>query len=146
MSLPSNPVAVPAVTYEYLFCLSSSEWLWPPGRWKARGLLLGSCTAGTVGHQLRPKNLDTTDSLQQRTTAEPFTPYQTWPHDSWLKRGDHHTKKKQTWEQSTLTHPLVSVVMGRQDFTTCQPATSLPHGPVCSRAPIGLTQGLLDTG
>jgi hypothetical protein len=29
MALPPNPVAVPVVSYEYLFCLPSSEQLWP---------------------------------------------------------------------------------------------------------------------
>jgi hypothetical protein len=33
-------------TYEYIFYLSLSEWLWPPTRRKAQGLLLGSCTMG----------------------------------------------------------------------------------------------------
>jgi hypothetical protein len=39
------------MTYEYLFCLPSSEWPRPPAQWKARGLLSGS---GTMGHQLCP--------------------------------------------------------------------------------------------
>jgi hypothetical protein len=56
----------PAVTYEYLFCLHSSERLRPPIRRKAQGLLSGSCTPGTVGHQLWPKILDMTGSIQQR--------------------------------------------------------------------------------
>jgi hypothetical protein len=38
--------------------------------------LLGSCTPGTVGHRLRPMNLDTTDSLQRQTAGEPITTYQ----------------------------------------------------------------------
>jgi hypothetical protein len=62
------------------------------------------------------------------------------------EEGGHHPKKMQTREQSTLAHPLISVVVGRKDIATCQLATSLPHGPGCSRAPIGLTRGLLDTG
>jgi hypothetical protein len=61
---PSNPVAVPAVPYEYLFCHPSSDRLWPLARRKTQGLLLGSCTLGTVGHRLRPNNLDMTGSIQ----------------------------------------------------------------------------------
>jgi hypothetical protein len=75
MSLPLNVVAVPTVTYEYPFCLPSSERLWPPTQQKARGLLSGSCTLATTGRLLWPKNMDTTGSLQWQTTAEPFTPY-----------------------------------------------------------------------
>jgi hypothetical protein len=55
MTLSPNPVAVPAVTYEYIFYLSSSEWFRPPAQQKARGLLSESCTLGTAGHQLRSK-------------------------------------------------------------------------------------------
>jgi hypothetical protein len=57
---PSNLVAAPVVTYEYLFYLPSSERLHPPARWKARELWPGSCTPGTTGRRLQPKNLDTT--------------------------------------------------------------------------------------
>jgi hypothetical protein len=32
---------------------------------KTQLALLGSCISGTVGHLLRPKNLDTTSSLQR---------------------------------------------------------------------------------
>jgi hypothetical protein len=52
MALPPNPAVVPTVIYEYLFCLPSSERLWPPTQWKAWGLLSGSCTPG---HRLWPK-------------------------------------------------------------------------------------------
>jgi hypothetical protein len=52
---PLNPAAVPTVSYEYLFCLPSSEWLWLPARRKDWGLLSGSCTPGTAGCQLRLK-------------------------------------------------------------------------------------------
>jgi hypothetical protein len=62
MSLPPNHATVPVVTYDYLFYLPLSEQLWPPARRKAKGLLSGSCTPGTKGHQLRPKNLDATES------------------------------------------------------------------------------------
>jgi hypothetical protein len=34
---PLNPAMVPAVAYEYLLCLPSSELPQPPARWKARG-------------------------------------------------------------------------------------------------------------
>jgi hypothetical protein len=54
MVSPLNPVAVPVVTYVYLFRLPSREQPRPPARPKARGLLLGSCTLGTAGHRLRP--------------------------------------------------------------------------------------------
>jgi hypothetical protein len=63
MASPLNPMAIPAVTYEYLFCLPSIEQLQPLIRWKAWGLLLGSCTPGTTGHQLQPLNMNTTGSL-----------------------------------------------------------------------------------
>jgi hypothetical protein len=63
------------VTYEYLFYLPLSDRLRPPARRKARGLLSGSSTQSNTGHWLRPKILDTTDSLQQQTTREPYTPY-----------------------------------------------------------------------
>jgi hypothetical protein len=56
---PLNPAVVPAVSYEYLFDLPSSERLRPLARRKVWGLLLGSCTSGIVGHLLQPKNLDT---------------------------------------------------------------------------------------
>jgi hypothetical protein len=64
MAKPPNPAMVPILSYENIFCLPSSEWHWPPVRWKTRGLLSGSCTSGTIGHRLQPKNLDTTGSLQ----------------------------------------------------------------------------------
>jgi hypothetical protein len=54
----------PAVIYEYLFYLLSSDRLRPPALQKAQGLLLGSSTLGTRDHQLRLKYLDTTDSHQ----------------------------------------------------------------------------------
>jgi hypothetical protein len=54
MASPPNPVAVPIVSYEYLFCLPSSERPRSPIRWKARGLLSGSCTPTTAGHRLQP--------------------------------------------------------------------------------------------
>jgi hypothetical protein len=49
MASPLNPVVVPAVTYEYLFFLRLSDRLRSPTRWKARGLLTGSCTPGYHG-------------------------------------------------------------------------------------------------
>jgi hypothetical protein len=41
MSLPPNLIAVPAVIYEYLFCLPLSEWLWPPLDGRLRGYCRG---------------------------------------------------------------------------------------------------------
>jgi hypothetical protein len=38
---PLNPAVAPTTSYEYLFCLPSSDWLWPPTRWKARGYCQG---------------------------------------------------------------------------------------------------------
>jgi hypothetical protein len=64
----------PAVTYEYLFYLPSSDRLQPPTQWMARGLLLGSSTPGTVGRRLCSKSLDTPGSLQRQTAREPYTP------------------------------------------------------------------------
>jgi hypothetical protein len=49
MASPPNPTAIPAVTYEYLFYLPSSDRLRPPTRRKARGLLTMSCTLGYHG-------------------------------------------------------------------------------------------------
>jgi hypothetical protein len=63
MASPPNPVVAPVVTYEYLFYLLLSERPWPPSQQQAQGLLSGPCTLGTVGHWLRPKNLDTAGSL-----------------------------------------------------------------------------------
>jgi hypothetical protein len=54
MSSPLNPAAVLVVTYEYLFCLSSSERPQPPARWKSQGLLSRYCTLGTTGHRVWP--------------------------------------------------------------------------------------------
>jgi hypothetical protein len=42
---------------------------------KPRDVLPGSSTPGTMGHQLWPKILDTTGSLQQQMAGEPYTPY-----------------------------------------------------------------------
>jgi hypothetical protein len=93
MASPLNPVMAPAVTYEYLFCLPLSERLRTPAQWKARDLLSGSCTPGTVGHRLRLINLDTTDSLQRQTGEKSHTPYRILPHHSWLKGRGHLPKK-----------------------------------------------------
>jgi hypothetical protein len=41
MALPTNPTVVPIVTYQYLFCLPSSERLQPPAQRKAQVLLSG---------------------------------------------------------------------------------------------------------
>jgi hypothetical protein len=65
MAPPPNPIVVPTVTYEYLFCLPSSERLWPPARWKAWGLQSGSYTTGTFGPRLQPINLHMISSLQR---------------------------------------------------------------------------------
>jgi hypothetical protein len=46
MTSPPNLMAVSVVTYEYLFCLPSSDRLRPPTRRKAQGLWTGSCTLG----------------------------------------------------------------------------------------------------
>jgi hypothetical protein len=55
MASPPNPAVVPVVTYEYPFFLPSCDRPRPPAQWKARGLLSGSYTLGTVGHWLWPK-------------------------------------------------------------------------------------------
>jgi hypothetical protein len=74
---PLNPVVAPTTSYEYLFCLPSIDQIQPPAQWKARTLLSGSCTPGTVGHQLRPKNPFTTNShqLQMAGGHAPCTGY-----------------------------------------------------------------------
>jgi hypothetical protein len=56
----SNPITVPTVSYEYLFCH-------PPARRKARRLLSRSYTSDTVSHQLRPNNLDMINSSSNKT-------------------------------------------------------------------------------
>jgi hypothetical protein len=63
--------------------------------------LLGSSTLGTMGHRLKPKILDTTDSLQLQMAGEPYTPYWIWPHHSKLKTRGHQPKKNLSQEQST---------------------------------------------
>jgi hypothetical protein len=78
MASPLNHVVVPIVTYEYLFCLLSSEWLRPPTRHKAQGLLSGSCTPSTVGHGLRTKKsgYDLVPSSEKRLGNQvPHTEY-----------------------------------------------------------------------
>jgi hypothetical protein len=82
MDLPPNPMAVLAVTFEYLFYLLLSERLHPPAQWKARGLLSESCTPGNAGCPLWPKSLDTISSLQRQMTREPSTPYRIQPRHS----------------------------------------------------------------
>jgi hypothetical protein len=41
MDSPPNPVVMLAVTYEYIFCLPSSEQLQPHAQRKARGATIG---------------------------------------------------------------------------------------------------------
>jgi hypothetical protein len=86
---PPNPTTVHTISYEYLFYLPSSELLRPT----ARGLLLGSCTPGTMGYRLWPKNLDTVSSHQQQAARKQYIMYWIWPHHSWLKRRGHLPKK-----------------------------------------------------
>jgi hypothetical protein len=93
MISPLNPVEVPTVTYQYLLCPPSSDQLRPPAQRRARGLLSGSTTLGTIGRRLWPKILDMTDSLQRQTVGEPYAPYWIWPHNSKLKRKGHQRKK-----------------------------------------------------
>jgi hypothetical protein len=49
---PPNPTMARTIAYEYLFYLLSSDQLRQSAQRKARGLLLGSSTPGTVGHRL----------------------------------------------------------------------------------------------
>jgi hypothetical protein len=49
MATPPNPTVVPTVSYEYLFCLPSSERFQPPARRMAQGLLSGFSTPETAG-------------------------------------------------------------------------------------------------
>jgi hypothetical protein len=44
--------------------------------------LSGSSTSGTIGHWLRPKILDTTNSLQRQMAVELYTMYQIWSNHS----------------------------------------------------------------
>jgi hypothetical protein len=71
-----NLIEVPIVPYEYLCHPSSSNRLRPPAQRRARGLLSGYYTPGTVGRQLRSKILDMNGSLQRQMAGEPYTPYQ----------------------------------------------------------------------
>jgi hypothetical protein len=75
MVSPLNLVMAPAVTYDYLLCLPSSDRLRPPTQWNARGLLSRSSSLGTTGYRLWPKILDTIGSLQQQMAGEPYTSY-----------------------------------------------------------------------
>jgi hypothetical protein len=109
--------------------------------------LSGSSTPGTTGHQLWPKILDTTGSLQRQTTVEPYTSYRIWPHHSWLKRRDHQTKKNWVREQSSPSLFLITVDVGRQDFATClpdQPPSSTQDQPEHPVAPSRSFQYHLD--
>jgi hypothetical protein len=72
ISLP-NPMEVPIVPYEYLFCPPSSDWLWPLAQRRARGLLSRSGILGIARHQLQPKFLDTIGSLLRHTAGEHYT-------------------------------------------------------------------------
>jgi hypothetical protein len=65
MATPPNLVAVPVVTYEYLFCLPLNERSRSPTQWKARGLLSGFGTPSTVDHRLQP-NKSRYDSLPSK--------------------------------------------------------------------------------
>jgi hypothetical protein len=76
---------------------------------------------GTTGHQLRFKILNTIGSLQQQTVEGLYTPYQIWPHHSWLKRKGYQSKKNWIREQSTSSLFLITVDMSKQDFTTYLP-------------------------
>jgi hypothetical protein len=67
-----NLAAIPTVPCEYLSCHPTGDQLWPPALRKARGLLLGSCTPGTMGHRLWPNKLDTTDSTSSQTTGAEY--------------------------------------------------------------------------
>jgi hypothetical protein len=94
MASPPNPVMVHVVTYEYLFCLLSSERLQPPARRKDRGLLSGSCILGTAGHWLQSKKSGHVLSPSSgRTVGESLTPCQVRSHHSLLKGRDHQPKK-----------------------------------------------------
>jgi hypothetical protein len=64
MISPLNLMEAPAVTYEYLFCLLSSDPLWPPTQRKAQQLLSGSSTSGSADRQLWATILDMIGSLQ----------------------------------------------------------------------------------
>jgi hypothetical protein len=64
MISPPNHAKVPTVIYEYIFYPPSSDRLQPTARRRAWGLLSRSSTLGTLGHQLRPKILNTTGFLQ----------------------------------------------------------------------------------
>jgi hypothetical protein len=110
------------VTHEYVFYLPLSERLHPPARRKARRLLFGSYTPGTMGRRLRPINLNAIGSLQRQMAREPHTSYQIWPHHSWLKRRGHQPKKsKNLGPIHTVPLSLLMIDLGRQDSTTSLP-------------------------
>jgi hypothetical protein len=136
---PLNPAEVPTVTYEYLFCPPSSDQLRPPAQWRARGLLSGSSTPGTVGCQLQPKILDTVDSLQWQMAGEPYTPYQIKPTTLDWRGGATNIKRTNPGSNPRLGffHPAMGT--GRQDFTTCltlpsPSSTQVRPGPLAKHA------------
>jgi hypothetical protein len=69
--MPSNPTTVTMAPYEYLLCLPSSDWLRPPTRRKAQGLVSVSHIPGTMFCRLQPKHLDRTGSHWQQMDGEP---------------------------------------------------------------------------
>jgi hypothetical protein len=76
-------------------------------------VLSGSFTPSTTDRWLRPIILYTTGSLKWKTSKEPYTPYRTWLHHSWLKRRGQQTKKNKTQEQSTLSLYSTMLDVGR---------------------------------
>jgi hypothetical protein len=75
MASPMNPAVIPIVTYEYLFCLPSSERLRPPARRKAQGLLSGSCTMDCRLWQKKSKYGLVPSSSKRLGNQVPYTGY-----------------------------------------------------------------------
>jgi hypothetical protein len=65
-------------------------------------------------------------------TGEPYTPYQIWPHHSWLKRVATNLKRIKPGSNPRHRFPSFTIIMGRQDFTTYlsdPPPFSTQDGP-----------------
>jgi hypothetical protein len=55
------------------------------------------------------------------------TPYQLWPHLSWLKEGDHQLKRTKPGHDLHWSFCSTSTVTSRQDLATCQSDLTHPR-------------------
>jgi hypothetical protein len=68
-------------------------------------------------------------------TGEQCSLYWVQSHRSWLKGRDHQAKKNWTRAQSAPVLSPISMAMGEQNFTTCQPVVAPPHSPAWCAPP-----------